>query len=835
MRFRPLPVVVLMTCCLNMTIEAQSSRSPVPFFGLPLDNDTVEADRSLADYLRARLDRPVDPNNSFKTYEELIETLTGRSDAYIARMTPYSYIAARMLGAEFNVLATYVSVATSKPTYRSYLVINRERFGTHDRTLDGVRRFLEEKSVTAPARFIFHDEFSTSSYFVPALWFRDHHIFATEQSLQGVVRVRAAKESRARSSTELVRIVASGGADLAAVWDGTKAKFEGGDADLTQEFGNKLTFIPLPNLLPNDLLVASTALDEDTRERIVNAIEVMKDGAIKKGDFDSWRPIINTPDALSALAALTRDATAPPAPVVVAVAPANPESVPYVDQVRRAVRLAGTEFVLEVPKFHARPDIEWTVRKVHDGAVQLSTVMVEPELNHIKQSFQLSFTAAEGDLTRRVVSLMHSRMHRIRYIWPYKAAQPTVIRDVDFTVPPDSVLRVHRLTWRDPDRNDFVPDKAFDVRVGTADDYKFGLDKESFAAGGAMDFQDPLSNVAYRVVLRRDPIESTLSKVLTGTFVGLLVLTAAGATFDLRRRTRPAPPPGRQTLREVCAAKASAQHQVWRGRTLTDADVLWCERQRVEHWIANYKQEGLIPAAMGGITTLTSRMGVGVNLPLIGGILSGGAGIDRLTQLIVDPEKVSDAVRFGALLNLLLRKRLLASFIGRPLEWDALNDLARDVLGLPAADAARLVNAENPNIVDIASRDFNLMIEEGMARLCFFPGSWTVTTENERRFARQHVTLPGELWFRSDDSRISSLMLEFDLPDGAVEFAGTTFDCWIAGTIVRANLTRESGVALYLHFRPVALLSPQSLARTEASNLANRAGDTSGKTVHGRA
>jgi hypothetical protein len=78
-------------------------------------------------------------------------------------------------------------------------------------------------------------------------------------------------------------------------------------------------------------------------------------------------------------------------------------------------------------------------------------------------------------------------------------------------------------------------------------------------------------------------------------------------------------------------------------------------------------------------------------------------------------------------------------------------------------------------------------------------------------------------------------MLEFDLPDGAVEFAGTTFDCWIAGTIVRANLTRESGVALYLHFRPVALLSPQSLARTEASNLANRAGDTSGKTVHGRA
>ncbi len=51
------------------------------------------------------------------------------------------------------------------------------------------------------------------------------------------------------SSSELVRRVARGQTDFAAVWDGTKAKFEPGGKE--HELGEKVRFIQLPTLLPN--------------------------------------------------------------------------------------------------------------------------------------------------------------------------------------------------------------------------------------------------------------------------------------------------------------------------------------------------------------------------------------------------------------------------------------------------------------------------------------------------------------------------------------------------------------------------------------------------------
>jgi ABC-type phosphate/phosphonate transport system substrate-binding protein len=804
MQFRPLPVLLVAASCFAMSVGAQSADPPIPFLGFRIDDDTTAADRSLASYLARELKRPFEYNDRFETYGDLVEDLTRRRGAYVARMTPYSFIAARMLGAEFDVLATYVSKTTRKTTYNSYIVVNAEKFGSHDRTLDGVKRFLESRRGGEAARFIFHDEFSTSSYFVPALWLRNNHVFATERSNDPVVRIEA--QRAAKSSTELATMIAAGQADFAAVWDGTMAKFRGGDAELTR-LAQKLLFIPLPNLLPNDLLVSSNAVDDGTEQRIVTAIGAMKAGAIAKGDFDTWMPIHDAPDALAALAALNRDATAPAAPVVVRVQEANAASKPYVDEVRQAVRLSGTEFVLELPKFHENHDVLWTVEKVHDGAIKLSTAMVESALQGIRQEFQLSFTPATGDLTKRVVSLMHSRMHRIRYIWPYKAGQPTVIRDVDFILRDETDVKVQRITWRDPDRNDFVPGRAFDAKVVSGDDYKFTFGIDAFRADtGATDFQNPLSNVAYRVILRRDPIETALSKVLTVSFVSLLLLAALGAAIDLRRRTRPVALPVKQTLRDVCAARAAAQHDAWLGRTLKESDLLWCERERVETLIADFKQRRLVPAAVGGITSRKYGFGAGLSIPLLRGI-SGHANFAKEVQLVVDPERVSDPVRLDALLDLLIRKRMLSSFVGRPLEWEALNELARGVLDLPSAAAARLVDAQNPNVVDIASRHFNHAIDDAMKQVCFFSGTWTTTHEQGRQLARQRVTLPGPLWFGKERVHVASLVLEFNVPeDVALSVnSGSKVDCWIVGRIVRASLVSK-GEELCLHFRTIAVI-----------------------------
>src|SRR6185503_20985701 len=56
---------------------------------------------------------------------------------YLARMTPYACVTAEMLGAHFEILATYKSNATGSTTYHSYFVVNRTSFPNRP-TLDAV-------------------------------------------------------------------------------------------------------------------------------------------------------------------------------------------------------------------------------------------------------------------------------------------------------------------------------------------------------------------------------------------------------------------------------------------------------------------------------------------------------------------------------------------------------------------------------------------------------------------------------------------------------------------------------------------------------------------------
>ena len=91
-------------------------------------------------------------------------------------------------------------------------------------TLDELVSFLKQKRRS----FIYHSQFSTSSYFLPSLFFHQHHIFHMDKSTDALWAIDAA-EIPTGSSTELVRRVARNEANLAAVWDGTRVKFERDD------------------------------------------------------------------------------------------------------------------------------------------------------------------------------------------------------------------------------------------------------------------------------------------------------------------------------------------------------------------------------------------------------------------------------------------------------------------------------------------------------------------------------------------------------------------------------------------------------------------------------
>lgn len=507
-----------------LSLSGVSAQQRLAYVGVALDVETRQADRILQDYLSRTAD--VEFATEELEYGPAIDRLANWSPAdghYVARTTPYVYVAAEMLGADFEILATYVSTSTRRRTYNSYFVVRRSDF-PESPSLDDILGWLERREKAA--RFIYHSKFSTSSYFLPSLYFRGHNVYNMSESTESLTAIRS-EQIEENSSSELVLRVARGEADLAAVWDGAKAKFDGGGA-----VGSKVWFVQMPVVLPNDLLVCSKTLGSQVKERLRAAIESMGPDEIGTGDFATWHEIKNATDARVALADLRWSAQRRTNPVTVEIvlSDAAGDAQPVVEMLeatRQAVRLAGSEFVLYDRDFHEHIDFRWTVEPIHDGAMMLHSTI--PGSGIPEQSFQLTYGRPEG-LTQRIATLIQSRLHRIRYLWPYSENPPIVIRDTASAIPAGSTVKIQRVSWIDPLRNSFRGGAFEDAIIGTSGFYKYELQLSGLDL-------DAMSNVAYRVILMNPVEERALFRTLTIVFIALIVLAAAGFAIDLRRRS----------------------------------------------------------------------------------------------------------------------------------------------------------------------------------------------------------------------------------------------------------------------------------------------------------
>lgn len=559
----------------------------VSFIGVDAGPDYAAADRKLTTFLKDEV--ASSPRLSFSqeiySYENVVDKLADwrRKDGpFLARTTPYVYLAAEMLGADLEVLAAYQSRATHATTYRSYFVVNRKEFPDGPPTLDDLVPFLRKERRT----FIFHDRFSTSSYFLPSLFFRQHKVFHMDRSTGPLIAIEA-HEIGERSSTALVKEIARGTADLAAVWDGTKVKFEGGDA-ANAEFAANVYFIPIDTPLPNDLLVCSSFLAPELKEQIRQAIRTMAekgraspaDGPWPIGidDFLWWEDLAQAAGAREALAELrwlaARAAVGSPAPVTVDVqqAEAAKDRVPnsYLNAARQAIQLSGSEFAVYDPEFHQRADFIWRLSRAHDGAILLTSRIKglsddegAGRADSVRPQQQWISFADEAELAGRIGTFIHSRIHRLRYLWPYETKRPTLIRDVGFSLRPGTRVTAQEIVWKDPERNLLEQGTDFDASIANFDAHKITLKTEDFSLANGGFAADPLSNRAYRVILARDSRRSATLVALSYLFVALLVLAAVAAVLDLRRSRREsstsaAPAPLRLVGSEPSAAPVRA-------------------------------------------------------------------------------------------------------------------------------------------------------------------------------------------------------------------------------------------------------------------------------------
>ncbi len=533
---RTLLVTGLMTVfALTAWVPAPSPGQTEPyitFMGVSLDPETRQADEKIRDALRAGLNLKFEKQSLDygAAIQALVQWDPERQGPFMARVTPYVFVVAELLGAEMEILATYQSRKTRETTYHAYMVTRRDRYPAED--LDTLVKLLRERQT--PARFIYHNKFSTSSYFLPSLYFRQRRIFSLREGAAPnpkYTTIRAVRPEGVGGSSDLVRRVLAGQADFAAVWDGTKSKFDRNP---------ELRFLKLPQALPNDLLVMSHSSRPDLRADIRRAVDGLR---IDIGDFLEWRDFNKTPDARRALAALRWLAKVPPNPVPIQIRkPHGDDSIHprYLEAAREAVRLSGTEFVLYDEDFHQQYDVLWTLSQTHEDSLVIQSEMVGSGLE--PQVFHVSFRRDDLEsLVQRIGQEIKNHMHRIRYIWPFDTSIPRVLRDVEFNLPAGTRMKAIKVQWNDLTSNEFIRDRPFDVQVLSSDFHSFQLAGDGFPRRAEQEFDfDPMSNTMYRVYLVRPEPTGRLYQVMTGLFIGLYL---AGAVLALRAVFhKPAPP-----------------------------------------------------------------------------------------------------------------------------------------------------------------------------------------------------------------------------------------------------------------------------------------------------
>ncbi|MHC5051805.1 MAG: PhnD/SsuA/transferrin family substrate-binding protein, partial [Planctomycetota bacterium] len=492
---RAVLIAVWAVFCCVFTSSAEA-RERVTFVGVALDKETRQADRRLQDYLQRKADIAFAPEEL--EYGQVIKRLVAWDPAngvVLARTTPYVQVASELLGAELEILATYESMATRSTTYHSYYVVRKDTVPPNPTPAD-VISFISE----APkrVRFTYHNLFSTSSFFLPSLHFRANGVFHMPEPTESLAAIEV-KQADVNSSSHLVRAVARGEADLAAVWDGTRARFVDDPAEQDADVTRAVAFVQLPSSIPNDLLVCSRSASAELKESVRSAIRAMRAKEIEVGDFSHWVDIRDATDARAALAELRWLAREQVAPVTVDVrrgtgSPSGTEIM--ADAARHAVRLSGTELVLFDEDFHEHLDTVWTLDEIHDGASQLTASI--PGTGIAKQVFPISFRDPQ-DLTGRIVAIAQAKLHRIRYVWPYSGDQPIVIRDTTLPMDRGWKVPVQRITWLNPKRNSFRAGPVFDVTVRASSLFVHELEARDFrpSDGTAVEF-DPMSNVSYR-------------------------------------------------------------------------------------------------------------------------------------------------------------------------------------------------------------------------------------------------------------------------------------------------------------------------------------------------
>jgi hypothetical protein len=145
----------------------------------------------------------------------------------------------------------------------------------------------------------------------------------------------------------------------------------------------------------------------------------------------------------------------------------------------------------------------------------------------------------------------------------------------------------------------------------------------------------------------------------------------------------------------------------------------------------------------------------------------------------------NDTEFLGAAIKFLVTNNRLSQFVGKPLEWDALDMLAArslgDVRDLQRDTGSGLLQRDNPFSTRLASEHFATVLQNGLRRLTLFRQSWKVTKEQGGSSRLSHLEiLPAVLTHGLLGGTTREIVIESTLqPPLSVEHGRHEFDAWV--------------------------------------------------------
>ena len=201
-----------------LSVHAASAQtSPARFVTVDQGADELNADEVLAHGLGRQLIGSPEQLSYEAVINALLDDARGdkplaRTGGVVARVTPYAFVVAELRGAKVELLATCLSRSTGKTTTNAFMVVPESPFAGATPTFEEVLTHLKTLSdAERPARFIYHNKYSTSSYFLPSLLFRARRVFGLDDraSNRAGVTTIAVERSGSPSSSDLIRAVAT--------------------------------------------------------------------------------------------------------------------------------------------------------------------------------------------------------------------------------------------------------------------------------------------------------------------------------------------------------------------------------------------------------------------------------------------------------------------------------------------------------------------------------------------------------------------------------------------------------------------------------------------------